>query len=221
MRPAGWQQRNWSTGLFATFNCNYTTVKTINKSSFYPFNSPSLSLRKLHSSCSLSCFLTHSSFSQPPSPYISQKGAIYRRRWGYVLYGGQGRECSSSNVLLEKDDLLWLRVPDWSYGVTFIHLHPPAAAAAAFTSNFLLVPSPLFPFCPGLSCNPAAGSWPLVAAVIGSIGVEKEAAAPSFPLLPQIEGKGEVIKNWSTVLLRSFHSVCATVIRQPLTEIPI
>ncbi len=187
MRPAGWQQRNWSTGLFATFNCNYTTVKTINTSSYYPPLSLSLSLAS-----SPAGFPSHVSFPTLLSVYICGIKVPYRL-WGDVVYGGRGEVVKLTNRLLEKDDLLWLRVPDWSCGVLFIHLRPPAAAAA-FTSSCLPVPSLPLPLCPGLSCCLVAGSWPSVAAVIGSTGVEKEAAAPSFSCRV-IEGRGRWLKT--------------------------
>lgn len=144
----------------------------------------------LTSTLSVSCFLAHSFFSQPLSTYVAQRCHI---GCGVMWLVGGRDEVVLTNVLLKKDDLLWLRVPDWSCGVLFIHLCPPAAAAA-FTSSCLPLPSPLFPSCPGLSCCLAAGSWPSVAAVIGSAGLEKEANAPSLPRWV-LEERGKWLKT--------------------------
>lgn len=120
--------------------------------------------------------LPSSFFFRPACLYtFATKGAIL----GDVVSGGQGCVVLT-NVLLGKDDMLWLRVPDWSRGELFIHLFPPEAAAAS-TSSCLLLCSPLFPSCPGLGCRHDAGSWPSVAAVIGSAGVEKQFTTTRLP----------------------------------------
>ena len=195
MRPAGWQPRNWSTGLFATFNCNYTTVKTINTSTHQP---QPLSL-------SLSLSLSPSAASSPPhftsrvssltlfSACLSLNIDGEKKKVPYRLGVGV-----LTNVLLEKDDLPWLRVPDWSCGVPFIHLRPPAAAsaaaAAAFTSGCSPLPSPYSPSALASAAASLPGPGPSVVAAIGSAGVEKETAASSFPYWVK-EGRGMWLKT--------------------------
>ena len=99
-----------------------------------------------------------------------------------------------TNVLLEKDDLLWLRVADWSCGALFIHLRPPAAAAAAFTSGCSPLPSPCSPSGLASAAAPLPGPGPWVVAAMGSAGVEKEAAASSIPYRVT-EGRGMWLKT--------------------------
>lgn len=100
-------------------------------------------------SLSQSSFLRSSFFFSCFRPHSSQSAHFYRSGKKMCLIGGgvmrfmgQGQS-GAAVMLLKKDDLLWLRVLDWSFGVLFIYLCPTAAAATLTFSFLFPLPSAL------------------------------------------------------------------------------
>ncbi|KAK5912171.1 hypothetical protein CesoFtcFv8_002070 [Champsocephalus esox] len=111
------------------------------------------------------------------------------RLWADVFYGGRVCCCSSSSVL---DD-------GWECLIDPVEY----CSSISVLLRLLLLPSPLAARPPPLPCSPSGlvsaaaappAPGPSVVTEIGSTGVEKEAAAPSFPSLSD-GGKRKVIKN--------------------------
>lgn len=107
--------------------------------------------------------------------FLSESAPVYlvALRCRVMWLMGEGAGQGSRILLLEKDDLLWSFVPDWSRGALLIRPRL-LMTAAAFTCSFLLLPA--LGSAAAVLPGPSLG----FAVVIGSSGVEMGRAAPSF-----------------------------------------
>lgn len=188
--PAGWQQRKWSTGPFTTFNCDYTTVKTINASS-YIHTPPSPTPPHIH---------THKHTPMPLRfpPRLSVFIYVWQRcRMGWweveVAWAGERWSAAVTSV--------WRIL--WSVLHPSVSILPPAPSLPPITSPCSLSPSRSQLLRPGLSPPPRPGR-----SGDGGLSAELEqkAGAPNLPDgALEAEGRGPPLFYHLCVSIKGTH----------------